>query len=344
MGVETKSTNQEILALSDTVQLRTAWRIFARNYGRELLDLLSEAECTSDLSKEQACLAPLIRESIRRAINAAAYRPWGVWAKLRDWYAGASIETAWTELHRANERLLLVQGDQAVRDRIGAIDASLRSNLKADDPRLTPATKRLQELAGKAGTLDASTRQELRDYERLGNEASDEAYENVRSLRNLLIVIAGCTMTLLLAFAIVHALVPGFLELSGSATAKPQTQVWEVELVGMLGGAIAAVFTIAKLGGFSGTYRLPVYQALIRVPAGAAVALAAVLLVQSKQISALSPQSGLSVLAVALLFGYAPDVFLRFMDQKATSLLGETKSKNDPTRPPLAQPVVTPPA
>jgi len=84
--------------------------------------------------------------------------------------------------------------------------------------------------------------------------------------------------------------------------------------------------------------RLPVYQALIRVPTGAAVALAAVILMQSGQIKGLSPQTGLSILAVALLCGYVPDVLLRFMDQKATSLLGQAQSKDDPTLPPLAQP------
>lgn len=349
MSTQIEPTNQQILELSDTVQVRTAWRIFARNYARALLDLVRETECLPPSKSDESlptpeCLAALIRESLRRAINAAAFRPRGLWAQLRDWYSGASIETAWTELHRAYERLLLIQGEQAVRNRIGSIDAALRNNLKADDPRLTPAISRLQAIA-KESKLCSNIRQELRDYERLANEASDEAYENVRSLRNLLIAISGFTIVLLVAFAVVHAFAPAFLDLSGPATKPPSdaVEVWEVELAGMLGGAIAAVFTIAKLGGFSGTYRLPVYQALIRVPAGAAVALAAVLLIQSKQIDALSAQSGLSVLAVALVFGYAPDVFLRFMDQKATSLLGETQSKNDPSRPPLTQPVVAPP-
>lgn len=63
------------------------------------------------------------------------------------------------------------------------------------------------------------------------------------------------------------------------------------------------------------------------------------ILVQSDQIKALSVQSGLGILAIALLFGYAPDVLLRSMDQKATSILGQAQSKDDPTRPPLATPV-----
>jgi hypothetical protein len=340
-------SDEAILEKLDAFKLRTAWRVVARNQARALFDLVREAESTPGFTVEQQQLTTLIREGIARAVDAASFRPRGVREKLKDWYSGAGIETAWAELHRANERLLLVQSAVSVQDRVRTIDAALRNNLKSDDTRLTPATKRLEAIAqdGAAG-VDPTARQELRDYEKLGNEASDDAHANVRSLRNLLIVIGVCTTAVLVLTALLHALAPGFLDLSvaASSSAKPGAiEVWEVEIVGMLGGMIAAVFTIAKLGGFSGPYRLPVYQALIRVPAGSIVALAAVVLMQSKQISALSPQSGLSVLAVALVFGYAPDVLLRFMDQKATSLLGQAQSKNDPNRPPLTQPVAQPP-
>jgi hypothetical protein len=342
-------SNEAILASFGTFKLRTAWRVLARNRARALFDLVREAEGAPGFSTEQQGQTTLIREGIARAVEAASFRPQGVREKLKDWYSGAGIETAWAELHRASERLLLVQSAVAVQDRIRTIDADLRNNLKSDDTRLTPATKRLEAIAqGGAAGIDSTVRQELRDYEKLGNEAGDDAHTNVRSLRNLLIVICVCTTAVLVAIAVLHALASGFLGFGTAQTAGSKSpaapNVWEVEVVGMLGGMIAAVFTIAKLGGFSGPYRLPVYQALIRVPAGSAVALAAVVLMQSKQIGALSPQSGLSVLAVALVFGYAPDVLLRFMDQKATSLLGQAQGKNDPNRPPLTQPLTPPPA
>jgi hypothetical protein len=77
------------------------------------------------------------------------------------------------------------------------------------------------------------------------------------------------------------------------------------------------------------------------VPAGAAVSLAAVLLLQSGVIKGLAPQSGLALLGVALVFGYAPDVLLRMMDQRATSLLGQAQNKNNPARHPLTEPRAT---
>lgn len=308
-----------------------------------MFDLVREAESTHDLSGPQKVQALLIRKGIWRAVDAASFRP-DLWEAFKDWYSGAGIETAWSELHRAAERMLLVQSAGSVQDRIADIDVALRSNLKEDDPRLTPATNRLGEL-GKANSaeLDDGVREELRHYQQLANAAGDQAHANVRSQRNLLIAIGFCVSLGLALIAVLHALAPSFINLSGPTSATDASraatiEVWEAESVGALGGLIAAVFTISRLGGFAGPYRLPVYQALIRVPAGAAVALAAVLLVQSDQIKALGAQSGLGILAVALLFGYAPDVLLRFMDQKATSLLGQAQSKNNPARPPLAQP------
>jgi hypothetical protein len=114
--------------------------------------------------------------------------------------------------------------------------------------------------------------------------------------------------------------------------------VWEIEVAGTIGGLVAALFTITRLGGFAGAYRLPAYQALIRVPAGALIGLAAAILIQAQFVGVLKAQTGLSLLAYALVFGYAPEPLLRLMDQKATSVLGKAQSRNDPARPALAKP------
>lgn len=76
-------------------------------------------------------------------------------------------------------------------------------------------------------------------------------------------------------------------------------------VIGAPGGMIAPVFTISKLGSFSGPFRLPVYQALIRVPAGALVALAAVLVLQSGQIKGLVPRAA-TACSSSLIFGTPP--------------------------------------
>ncbi|MDX6720316.1 MAG: hypothetical protein QOJ63_2570 [Solirubrobacteraceae bacterium] len=320
---------------------RTAWRILARNQARALFDQVREAECIiQQVSDGQKCYIRLICEGIFRAVSAAAYSPSRWRERLKDWFSGAGIETACAELHRCDELMLFVQDPVTVKERILDIDAALRSNLKEDDSRLTPATTRLADLAKlRPAKMTAAVREELRAYQRLANITGDKAYANVRSQRNLLIIVGFIVSAGLIWVASLHAVAPGFMDLATHKKGAPDAvEVWEVIVVGAMGGTIAGVFTVSKLGGFSGAYRLPVYQALIRIPAGALVALAAVLVLQSGQFGTVDPQSGLSVLVTALVFGYAPDVLLRAMDQKATSLLGQAQNKDDPARPPLARP------
>lgn len=317
---------------------RTAWRIGARNRARTVYAALLEAE------RGMVPLAPddaaLVRQAIWRGLVAACTTSAGRF-RIHDWYSGAAIQTASSELHHASERLLLIQSADVVAGRIGEIDAELRSNLLQDDPRLKPATDRLAELATPRKTaFDTAERQELRRYQEVANAASEAAIANVRSFRNLLIVIGAGIVVVLLVLGFVHALAPDFLDLAEHSAGHhaDAAEVWQIALIGAVGGMVAAVFTISKLGGFSGPYRLPVYQALIRIPSGALVALTAVVLTQSGQIQAIGAQSGLSILAIALLFGYAPNILLRFMDQRALTLLGHAQTKNDATRPPLTKP------
>jgi hypothetical protein len=320
-----------------TFEPRASWRIVAHNRARVLHDALSEAK--AGVSDEHRAHVQMIGEAISRAMAAASYRAHGC-KRIHAWYSGAAIQTAWSELHRASERLLLIQAPEVVAGRVREIDAELRSNLMQDDTRLKPATDRLADLARSGRQWSAGERQELRDYQEYANTASEKATAGVRSLRNLLIVIGGGVILASLLLAGLHAVAPTFIDLADHSTgARPDApEVWEIELLGAVGGTVGAVFTISKLGGFSGPYRLPVYQALIRVPAGALIALVAVVLAQSGQIKAIGTQSGLGVLAVALVFGYAPDILLRFMDQRAVTLLGQAQTKDDPARPPLTKP------
>lgn len=339
--IDPPGSDADLCARFRAFDRRTAWRIVARNRARVLYDALREAE--PDLPAAGRPHAQMTREAISRAIEAASFRARGR-ALIHDWYSGAGVQTAWSELHRASERLLLIQAPDVVAGRIGEIDAELRNNLMQDDPRLRTATDRLAELArGDETTLDADGRQALRNFQQAANGAGEHAAAGVRALRNLLIVVGGGVVFVAVLLAVLHAVAPGFVDLADHSKGIPPDgpEVWEIELLGAVGGIVGAVFTVAKLGGFSGPYRLPVYQALIRVPAGALVALVAVVLTQSQQVKAIGTQSGLGVLALALLFGYAPDILLRVMDQRALTLLGQAQTKDDPARPPLTRPAAT---
>lgn len=327
------------------------WKVATHNSARELLDRLQEAECGRQLGPCDQDQARMIRLSLLRALKALsdkAKKPGDNKAKkpgdkVRDWASGSAVETARMELHSASERLLMIQTVDDAQARLGDVDAALRNSLKADDPRLAPAITRLATLG--AGPPDAvdKARSEIRKYLQTADAADAAAHANVRSFRNLLVFIGGLITLATCATALVHALVPEFLDLSGPAPAKGTTrpdavEVWQVALAGGIGGLVAALFSITRLAGFSGAYRLPTYQALIRIPSGALVGLVAAILLQGQFIDVLKPQFGLSLLAYALVFGYAPEVLLRFVDQRAQTVLGQAQHKDDPAAPAMAKP------
>jgi hypothetical protein len=340
-------TDHELEARFAAVKGRSAWRVLVRNTARSLFDRLRETEQRelNEAGKEEA---RLVRKSVGLALESASYRPPRWRDRVSDWASGSGIEGAWSALHNASQRLLMIQTTDEVKARLGEIDAALRSNLKADDPRLKPASDRLGALGEVSADELDHARSEIRQYLQTADSASDAAYANVRSFRNLLIFIGGFVSMALLAVAIVHALAPDFLDLSGPAPAKGMSrpdavEVWETEVAGTIGGLVAALFTITRLGGFADAYRLPAYQALIRIPAGALIGLVAAILLQAQFIDVLKPQYGLSLLAYALVFGYAPEPLLRYIDQRAQKVLGQAQSKNDPGRPALAKPAQTSP-
>jgi hypothetical protein len=336
------SSDAELEELFAKFKDRTAWRVLVRNEARSLLGRIQETECTRDLNACDQDEARRVRESIGRALEAVSYQPLRG-ARFSDWASGSGIETAWSELHGAGQRLLMIQSPEDVKARLGEIDAALRANLKEDDSRLAPASKRLAALSeGPASDIELA-RSEIRQYLQTTDSAGDAAHANVRSFRNLLVLIGAVVAAAAIGLAVLHALVPGFLDLSGPAPAKGAThpdaiEPWQAVLAGATGGLVAALFSITRLGGYSGAYRLPAYQALIRIPAGALVGLVAAILLQAQFIDVLKPQFGLSLLAYALVFGYAPEVLLRYVDQRAQKVLGQAQTKNDPGRPALAKP------
>lgn len=64
------------------------------------------------------------------------------------------------------------------------------------------------------------------------------------------------------------------------------------------------------------------------------IALLGVLLIQNDVLSAFTPQTASGLIAYAALFGCAQEPLMRAVDRRAGEVLGEARTKNDPTRAP----------
>lgn len=326
---------ERLLAVSQ----KPARRTVALNYARRLYDDL-RAACEAADSKAKAIDVQLVKENLRRAAAAAGSKPGGV----TGWFTGAQLETAWSSLHAAEERLLLIQSPDVVRRRLPGINTALRNTLKPEDPRLAVYTKRLADIQKEPGDhlIDAA-REKIMGVLRDINTASDAAHGNVRAERNTVVEIGVVTFALLVIVSVINALSPRFIDLTAAGAGQgPKT--WWIIVMGLLGGVIGSLATKYRVrGAASDDNSLPAAQAFIRIPMGGAVALGAVILIQSGFVSSFKAQTSLALVGIAFVVGYTPDLVLKYLDRKLNQVTGEARSKDDPERPELSKPEETGP-
>jgi hypothetical protein len=217
--------------------------------------------------------------------------------RLRDWWSGASVERAWGLLWLAEEQLALLEGD----------DDSLRARL----PYLRRLVGRQPADAARAywkqrvdrwdhgNKIDPADVHEILIAEHVRNAA---VYAEMRRLRNLL-----------LTFAVILAALVGGLW-AGDVTRG------DIVGLGALGGALGVAVALRDTRRLRGHYNLEVAQALLKIPAGAATAVMAVLVIGANG----ADISGLHGDLYAVIFGFSQQAFTRLVDQKAEALTATT--------------------
>jgi hypothetical protein len=115
-----------------------------------------------------------------------------------------------------------------------------------------------------------------------------------------------------------------------SATAK-SGDLLIVELVGLAAAAIAGAATIRRIRGSSERYGLPVALAALKLPTGAMTAFLGLLLMRGQFVPGLSAlDTSAQILAWALVFGYAQQLFTRLVDQQGQTVLNSVRVPDKP--------------
>jgi hypothetical protein len=110
-----------------------------------------------------------------------------------------------------------------------------------------------------------------------------------------------------------------------------------VELVGLLAAAVAAAAAIRGIRGSSERCGLPVVLALLKLPTGAITAFLGLLLMRGQFIPGLSAlDTSAQIIAWALVFGYAQQLFTRMVDRQGQTVLDSVRGAD------RSQPVPTP--
>ena len=121
------------------------------------------------------------------------------------------------------------------------------------------------------------------------------------------------------------------------ATVSPR-DILVVELVGLVAAAVAAAGAIRGIRGSSERSNLPVALAVLKLPTGAITAFLGLLLMRGQFVPGLSAlDTSAQILAWALVFGYAQQLFTRLVDRQGQTVLdsvrGADKQKPDMTPP-----------
>jgi hypothetical protein len=114
--------------------------------------------------------------------------------------------------------------------------------------------------------------------------------------------------------------------------------VFVVELVGLAAAAVAAAGAIRGIRGSSERSNLPVALAVLKLPTGAITAFLGLLLMRGQFVPGLSAlDTSAQILAWALVFGYAQQLFTRLVDRQGQTVLdsvrGADKQKPDVSPP-----------
>lgn len=108
-----------------------------------------------------------------------------------------------------------------------------------------------------------------------------------------------------------------------------------VELIGLTAAAVAAATAIRGIRGSSEPHNLPVALAALKLPTGAITAFLGLLLMRGQFVPGLSAlDTSAQILAWALVFGFAQQLFTRLVDQQAHSVLDGVRGAESSPQPP----------
>jgi hypothetical protein len=320
-----------------------SWREHALTRIAELRTLATWLQESSN-DPGTAHLLSAIENHLTEAREAALTSRWR-WAVAN----GSNIERTLGNIDAAEADLLRLAPLDYLSGQMPGLQARVRAHLRSGDPRRI----RVEEIAEAGHGVNRNDRNSLIAAVR---EASSEARREetrVRSFRNVLLVTAGLLTVASAGLAVLCAARPETIPLcfrpegkivcptsettlpamgagrgsavSVDAVERATVSSWDIPLIEGLGLMAAAVAGAAALRGVRGSsthYDLPVALALLKLPTGALTAFLGLLLMRGQFVPGLNALDyPAQIMAWAIVFGYAQQLFTRLVDQQAHYVL-----------------------
>jgi hypothetical protein len=250
--------------------------------------------------------------------------------------SGSDVIRASAHLDAVETVLLRIAPAPYVRGQLPTLQAHVRGNLPLGDPRRASVERISRDSELSASELDA-----LVAAVRAASSAARREIARLGSLRNVVLVATLTLFTAAVALAVLGAvdpdLVPMCFTFPQSATCPTQTVTggadplaqatsgWDiaiVELIGLIGGALAAAFSLRSLAGLATPVSLPAGIALLKLPTGALTAVCGILLMRGGFIPGFSSlQEPAEIIGWAAVFGFGQQLLTRQVDAQARAVL-----------------------
>ena len=281
-----------------------------------------------------------------------------LWKRFKSSSGGSSFERALGNLDAVEAHLLRLAPESYLRGQLPSLTAHVNRYLKKDDPR-RERIDALMQVGGLDGSqqrfLDSTDRDVLVAAFHAANTQRRRDLIRVRSFRNF--VVAGFVVLLVAAagVAILGALQPTWIpvcffpeeqhtfvcprEETHTAPAvdtatidvdrlvaitTTREDLFLVEIVGLLAAAVAAGAALRNMRGTTTPFGVPVALAMLKLPSGALTALLGLVLMRGGFVPGLSAlDTSAQILAWAVVFGYAQQLFTRLIDNQAHGLLDD---------------------
>jgi hypothetical protein len=268
------------------------------------------------------------------------------WTKFWASVNGAAFERTLGNLDAVEVDLLRLAPDDYVNGQLPSLQAHVNRYLSKDDPR----RRRVEELTLPGHQLTEADRDTLVAALHAANSHRRRELTRLRSFRNL---IAGGALTLFALAALIAILGrnhPDWMPLcflpedkkkfvcplhefpvpnpTGAKiddlvarTANPN-DILVIELVGLVAATLAGAIALRSMRGTSTPYAVPVALILLKLPAGALTAVLGLLFIRGGFVPGLTAlDSSAQIIAWAIIFGYAQQVFTRLIDNQGQGIL-----------------------
>jgi hypothetical protein len=273
-----------------------------------------------------------VEEDLDRAENAIRH-PGGlrIWSRLCAWWSGSAITTAWELVHGAELALLSVESGEEVSVSVPRLLSWIERTMDKGPQREAHENTLRDAMANFSEGDRVKVRAALADT----IEANGDRYANVRAFRNNLILVTLALLAAVVGAAVWHGANTHFLSLCtettpkgelthclGGESSRPESvDVALVAAMGALGGLLAIAFSLSETDVAPTRYDPKTWQTVLKPVTGAAVAIIAVLFLQSGFLLKPSTETQSMFLAYAVLFGFSQQLLTRFVDKRADSLI-----------------------